>query len=405
MRKNYIVNTGVVILLASLLLSCKEKTATQARHAAHRELVMDSSITLLTKPTNEQVIAGIPAIKAETGMRIASTEVSGIIGYDTRNQTSLASRVSGRIERLLIKYNYQPVRKGQLVMEVYSPDLAAAQRELIFVASNSPELLHSAKQRLLLLGMSAAQVEQVIKTGNISYRVPVYSQANGYILEQSAAATTAPANTTAMTPPAAGGEGMDDMGSAAASNSNSAPPVTTPTPVMIREGQYVNAGQTIFTIYQANNLVAEFAFSPALAAQLKQGQKLLFFPAGNKKAMQAGRIGLIEPAFRNGQNFLITRVYLDKNNFQAGQLLTGIIPVVYTAGWWLPQQAVWRLGNRAVVFRKENGVYKPVEVQTGAVADGFIQVNTDIANWEVAANAAYLVDSESFIKTNDKGKQ
>ena len=408
MRKNYIVNIVVIILLVPMtLFSCRDKAVTQSPHATHKELVIDTGISTLTKPTNEQVIASIPAIKAESSTRIASVEVSGMITYDTRNQTSLASRVGGRIERLLVKYNYQPVRKGQLIMEIYSPDLAAAQRELIFVASNSPEMLQGAKQRLLLLGMSSGQVEQVIKTGKIAYRVPVYSNANGYILEQSAAATAATAvNTTTMAQSAAAESGMDGMsGGSVAGGSNNAFPVTAPAPVMVREGQYVNAGQTIFTIYQANNLVAEFAFPPAMSPQLQKGQKLLFFPVGNKNAIQSGRIGLIEPVFRNGQNFPMARVYLDKKNFRAGQLLTGFIPIVYTGSWWLPQQAVWRLGARSIVFRKDNGLYSPVEVQTGATSEGFIQVNTDITNWEVASNAAYLVDSESFIKTNSKAKQ
>jgi hypothetical protein len=174
---------------------------------------------------------------------------------------------------------------------------------------------------------------------------------------------------------------------------------------MMREGQYVNAGQTIFTIYQATNLVAEFAFLPSLAPQLKKRQKLLFYPAGNKNAIQSAHIGLIEPVFRNGQNFLIGRVYLNKNSFQVGQLLTGIIPVVYTGNWWLPKKAVWRLGTKSVVFRKDNGLYSPIEIQTGIETEGFIQVITGVAGWQVASNAAYLVDSESFIKVNGKAKQ
>src|SRR5688572_14415970 len=298
MRKNSIVKILALLLLVSVsFLSCKDKAGKQAVHAGHqqqeqytcpmhpqiikdqpgacpicgmqlvlkeanRELVSDSAVTMLAKPVNAQVVASIPAITPSGGTRIVSTTVNGIISYDTRKQTSLSSRVNGRIERLLIKYNYQPVRKGQLIMEVYSPDLAAAQRELIFVAGRSPELLPGAKQRLLLLGMSPAQVEQVIKTGNILYRVPVYSNSDGYILDQSAVSagniTAAPAMASAATT----NDGMGGMpGGSAASNTNISQPAPTPTPVMIREGQYITAGQPIFTIYQANNLVAEFALS------------------------------------------------------------------------------------------------------------------------------------------------
>ncbi|MBW8682992.1 efflux RND transporter periplasmic adaptor subunit [Chitinophaga rhizophila] len=365
----------------------------------HTEQTIDSGITRQTKPVNAQVIATIPVTRAETGMRIYNSEVQGVVTYDTRNQTSIASRVGGRVERLLIRYNYQPVRKGQLIMEIYSPDLAAAQREMLYVAQQGSGLLDAAKQRLLLLGMQQEQIAQVLKTGTVSYRIPVYSNSDGYILEKSSVPVTpAPA---AMPAAASDGGGMDGMsGGGTGGTATSVLSVPATAPVLLREGQYVNAGQSLFTIYHAQSLVAEFAFPASLAASLRQGQKILFAPAGNGNVLQAGSIGLIEPVFKNGMNFTRARVYLKGNQLQVGQLLTGNIPVVYNEGWWLPAKAVWKLGKKAVVFRKNNEIYTPVEVETGATVNGMVQVKTDISVWDVAASAHYLVDSESFIKTD-----
>lgn len=370
--------------------------------AANKELVVDSSIAQLVKPVNAQVLATIPVVSPESGSRIYAAEANGVITYDTRNQTSISSRIGGRIERLLVKYNYQPVKVGQLIMEVYSPDLAAAQRELIYVARSSPEMLAGAKQRLQLLGMQPGQIEQVLKTGNILYRIPVYSNSNGYILEKSAAtATAAPATATAAS---SGGDGMNGMGGAAAPTAP-APAAPSASPVLLREGQYVSAGQPLFTIYQNNNLVAEFSFTPQLAARIKKGHPLLFYPTTDRNAMQTGSIGLIEPVFRNGENFTLARVYLGSNNYRIGQLLTANIPIMYTEGWWLPKKAVLRLGNKAVVFKKDKNMYVPVVIQTGVEAKEMIQVLTNISEWKVASNASYLVDSESFIKVNDNLQQ
>jgi biotin carboxyl carrier protein len=374
---------------------------------AHKELMVDSTVTILARPVNEQVVASVPAIMPTGGTRIVSSTINGIITYDTRRQTSLSTRVSGRIERLLIKYNYQPVRKGQLIMEIYSPDLAAAQRELIYVAGNSPAHLPGAKQRLLLLGMSAAQVEQVVKSGNILYRVPVYSNSDGYVLDQSAqaAAGTTTAG-SAMASASTADDGMGGMSSSSASNNAASPvPAPAPTPVLVREGQYVTAGQTVFTIYEATDLIAAFALPPDLAPYIKKGRKLLYYPGSNKNAMRSAKIGLLEPVYRNGQNFLMARVYVDRNDFKVGQLLTGVIPVVYTGGWWVPKKAVWRLGARSIVFKKDGNLYTPVEVQSGVEADGFVKINTDIGSWQIASNAAFLIDSESFIKASSKTKQ
>jgi len=387
-----------MLLVLSGLAACKNKTG-KTDHAGHNELAMDSSMASLTKPVNAQVLATIPAISAESGMRIYASEVNGVVTYDTRNQTSISSRVGGRVERLLIKYNYQPVKKGQLIMEVYSPGLAAAQRELLYVAHSSPDMLPGARQRLQLLGMQPGQIDQVLRTGNVLYRIPVYSNSDGYILEKSAVGTAVALPASA---PAPGGDGMAGMGAGASTTATSpAPAAPAATPVLLREGQYVNAGQSLFTIYQAQSLVAEFAFPSRLAAGIKPGQPLLFYPTTDDNAMQAGAIGLIEPVFRGGVNFTLARVYLADDHFQVGQLLYANVPIVYTNGWWLPKKAVWRLGNKSMLFRREKDVYVPVAVETGVVAKDMIQVTTNIGDWKVASNAAYLVDSESFIKINN----
>ncbi len=396
MRNNYIAN----ILIVAALGGC---TANVAEHTKeHRETPVDSTTAALAKPVNIHVVATIPVIRAQSGTRIVTATVNGVINYDTRNQTSIASRVGGRVERLMIKYNYQPVRKGQLIMEIYAPDLAAAQRELLMVARERPEMLAAAKERLQLMGMASPQINQVLASGNILYRVPVYANGDGYILEKTAAATSAV--TTAAPAAASGGDGMSGMGGGpAATPAATASPVATP--IMLREGQYVSAGQSLFTIYTAQDLVAEFSFPPALATTVKVGQQLLFYPTGDQKNMQTGKIGLIEPVFRNGQNFTVVRVYMQGHIQRPGMLLMASIPVVYTTGWWLPKAAVWQLGNEMIVFKKEKGVYVPTVINTGAQADDQVQVNTDISDWEIAANAAYLVDSESFIKTVGTDKQ
>lgn len=444
MRKNYIVKI-VFLLFATVtgLVSCRENAA-KSSHAGHakeqlytcpmhpqivrnepgkcpicgmdlvpkdsnKEIIIDSSIVSLSKPVNEQVIASVPAIKAEKGRRIYSMQMNGVVTYDTRKQTSIASRVGGRIERLLIKYNYQPVKKGQLIMEIYSPDLAAAQRELIFISTSSDreEMLLRAKQRLQLLGMRAVEIEQVIKTKTILYKIPVYSNTNGYILEQSAAGSnlaSSASSATAMNPsvPSAG-DGMGSM-SGATSSGSSVPVPQSPisSPVLLREGQYVSAGQTLFTIYQAGNLVAEFALRSQLAAEIKRGQDILFYPGTNQTDMYAGSVGLIEPSFASGQNFTRVRVYFKNRGLQVGQLLTGNLAVIFDKGSWIPKKAVWKLGSRSVVFKKENQVYVPRKVEVGAEAADMIQILTDIGDWEIASNAYYLVDSESFIKSNNQ---
>lgn len=396
MRRNYIVKGALLLITGSLLISsCAKKK--DAEHVDPGLVHIDSNLAHLLKPSNAQVVSTLPLIKAEYGTRIFTEEAQGIINYDSRNQLSVASRVSGRIERLWIKYNYQPVKKGQLIMEVYSPDLAVAQQELLFLKGTGTDagMLAAAKQRLMLLGMSASGVNQLLKTGKVNYRIPVFSNADGYILEKSAA--TAPVATAGSTTAASGSDGMSGMGgSAAAGPAAVAAPVSSP--VMLREGQYVSAGQSLFTIYNASQLVAEFSLKPALAALVSKGGRFAFYKTADKTSIQTANIGMIQPVFKAGENFTIARVYLSKPSFRVGELLTARIPVLVRPSWWLPEAAAVSLGTKTIVFKREGNVVVPKIVKAGMIISGMLQIKEDISTWEVSGNAAYLVDSESFIK-------
>lgn len=365
------------------------------------EMAVDSALRPLLKSTNAQVISEIPTITPETGTRIVTLSAQGKIAYDTREQVGVASRVAGRIEQIGIRYNFQPVRKGQLLLEIYSPDLVAAQRELLYVSrqDDNPALREGARQKLLLLGMSAAQIANIVRTGKPEYRVPVYSPASGYIVDQSVVAAPATAPSVAAGGGAASGGGMNGMGGgAAASVAAPSAPMAGNAPVLIREGQYVNAGQTVFTIYKASSLVADFYLDAALAREVKRGQKILYQSLAGDATLRPGTIGLVEPVQRGGESFATARVYLRGSKLHPGQLVRAEIPVVKEKGFWLPQSALVSLGTEWIIFKAEGDVFTPKRVRTGLSADGMVQVLDDLTGWRVARSASYLVDSESFIR-------
>lgn len=377
MKKKSIVRSFWVIALILFAFGCKQKVDHGDSHEDPYVLEIDSSLAVLLKPTNREVISSIPTVRADSGLVLLSVEVPGKITYDARNQTDLASRVSGRIERLHIKYNYQPIKKGQLIMEIYSPDLAAAQRELLLISASDDkgDLLQRAKQRLILLGMSAAQIEKIIKTGQVNYRIPVYSNASGFIIEKS----VSPDNNILI------GNNISDGMSMNTSN------------VLLREGQYVNAGQALFSIYRTGSLLAEFSIQPHLSKYIKAGTNLLI-QVKDSEDMIKEKIGLIEPTIKNGESFSLARVYLKNVSLHPGQLVKAHVPIMIDEGSWLPKESVWQSGINSIVFKKENDVFIPKTVKTGITMNGEVQIMEDISGWEIASNAYYLVDSESFIR-------
>jgi len=63
------------------------------------------------------------------------------------------------------------------------------------------------------------------------------------------------------------------------------------------------------------------------------------------------------------------------------------------------------LGSRAVIFKKENKVYVPKEITAGISAGGQMQVMENIGDWNIASNASYLIDNESFVKVQHKSEK
>ncbi|MGJ1286083.1 efflux RND transporter periplasmic adaptor subunit [Sphingobacterium spiritivorum] len=392
----------IILLLTTVFVSCKQES--KKEHHDVGKITIDSSLSTLLQPSNKQVVGNMAVVKASYQSKIMLAEVQGIVNYDNRAETGVASRVGGRLEKINVKYNYQPVRKGQLLFEIYAPDLAAAQQELLYLAQSGEEpLLSQARQRLMLLGMTAEDIQKVLQIKKVNYRIPVYSPADGFILEKSVAnaiSTPAPAAMASV----GGGDGMAGMNGSNETATTAAPATSMQnTSVMLREGQYVSAGQSLFTIYKSDQLLAEFALKPALAAYVNKGTKLGFYKTTDKEGtFQTSTIGLIQPMIKSGENFTLARVYLTKGRFKAGEILTAKIPVYIKGSYWLPASAILSAGAQRIVFKKENNVFNPVNVETGLRIDGMVQINQDISPWEFAKDAAYLVDSESFIKAGNE---
>ena len=148
------------------------------------DLAADVDLDDLLKPTNEFVVSNIKVSSLEKSNQDLVLESLGNIAYNTNYEGSIASRISGRIEKLYVRYRYQKVQKGDKVMEIYSPEMMTAQQNLLFLlkndASNS-SLIDAAKNRLLLLGMDEKTLATLIRTEKPTASIIVYSNYNGHI--------------------------------------------------------------------------------------------------------------------------------------------------------------------------------------------------------------------------------
>lgn len=379
--------------------------------SGHGQVQASDSLKYLVKPTNQLVQSSIATVRPQRGKRFQEEIIRGVINYDSNNWKSISSRVSGRIERLFIKYNYQPVQKGQKIMEIYSPDLANAQQELLFLKQNNePELLEAAKQKLRLLGISEQQISHTLRSGKVDYTVSIYSPYQGYLAEGNVTApnqaAASPSGGTMVTGnnAQAQGEAMSGgsaMGGSESQSSSSIPAINKPGPLSVREGQYVTAGQKLFNLINPSSLWAEFYLRPEQLDVIRKGTTLEISPADDPSLKIHTTVSLIQPYYNEGSNFTVARAVIENagRRWRVGQLINVNTASEGIAGSWIPRKAVLQMGGRYVAFLKQPGGFRPVFVQVKNLTNDWADIGNSLSSTaEIAVDAWFLVDSESFIK-------
>jgi len=340
------------------------------------------SLNTLLKPSNQQVIANVQMVHVMAKEEDIEMESYGFVTYDTRQTGVISSNFSGRIEKLYVKYRYQKIAKGQRIMDIYSPELLTAQENLLFLLKNDPEntmLINAAKQKLYLLGMSNQQLSSVIKTGKPSYKVAVFSNYSGHIHES---------NSAGMNNNQPGG--MQQV-------------AVTTEELSVKEGMYVQKGQNIFAVYNPDKAWALLNIFTGQAAMVKVRDKVRITPETDPAADFRASINYIEPVYRDGSKTVTARVYFDNSTYKIpiGSQVKATIFAGDRSADWLPEEAVLSLGLDKVVFVRTGEAFMARKIETGITNKHLVQVLGGLDKTEaVAANAQYLVDSESFIKTN-----
>lgn len=347
---------------------------------AGNEKLDETELASLLKPANEFVVSAIPVTTIEKRGEQIEIEALGNIVYDTRQSGSISARVSGRIEKLYIRYRYQKISRGQHILDIYSPELLTAQQNLLFLLKNDATnitFIEAAKEKLLLLGMSTAQLHQVIKKGKPSMTIAVYSEYSGHIHES--------ANAANMNTPAGL---MKDISLITEELS-------------LREGMYVQKGQSIFTVFNPDRAWAVLNIYGDNQSLIKAGNKVRIVPETAPDKDFRARIDFIEPFYRKESKTLTARVYFDNSALRIpiGSQVRATIFGNSKEAYWLPKEAVLSLGMDKVVFHKVGNGFEAARINTGIIHQKHIQVLAGLTSTDsVAVNAQYLMDSESFIR-------
>jgi len=125
---------------------------------------------------------GVRTAEAERGALSQHIETVGYVGYDEDTLQHIHTRVDGWIEKLATKAAGDPITKGQLLFELYSPTLVNAQQEyLAALRSNNTVLLSASKDRLIALGITAGEVSRLDRERKVSQHIRVFAPTDGVI--------------------------------------------------------------------------------------------------------------------------------------------------------------------------------------------------------------------------------
>ncbi len=308
-------------------------------------------------PAQRQQLIGVKLATAELRDLSRTIRTTGRVAVDERRTAQVRTKFDGFAETLYVNFTGQPVRRGDPLLAIYSPDLLATQNELILAGRNPSDLgrtlADAARTRLRLWDMSAADIDRVARTSKPMRDVIVRSPVTGVVMTKNvvAGARVMPSDTLYEIADLSHVWLLADVYEA------ELPAVHVGAPAQVVVGGQTLAGRVMF-------------IGPIVAAQTR---------TANVRIELDNAAGLLKPD-----------MYADV-----------ILQQSQGASVAIPDSAVMNTGTRSVVFvARGNGTFEPRQVTTGAKADGFYSIRSGVqAGERVVIDANFLVDSESRLKS------
>ncbi|MCB9280217.1 MAG: efflux RND transporter periplasmic adaptor subunit [Lewinellaceae bacterium] len=132
-------------------------------------------------------LANVQTAVVGYGIPVREVRMNGKVQPDERLISTQVTHFDGRVEQLAVNFTWEPVRKGQQIASVYSPELVTAQQELfsaLKIKDMQPALFNAAQQKLKNWKLTDAQIGQIIDSGTPQERFPILADVSGIVLEK-----------------------------------------------------------------------------------------------------------------------------------------------------------------------------------------------------------------------------
>lgn len=292
---------------------------------------------------------------------VKEVQLYGTIQVDERLSQSQTSHVSGRIEKLFVTFTGESVKEGQVIATIYSPEVMAAQQELIEAAKVQdiePSLVKAVRDKLRLWKLSDEQIAKIEQSGEVSPYIDITSNSNGIVVSKN-----------------------------------------------INQGDYINPGTVLFDIANLNRVWAIFDAYESDLPFLKVGDPIEYTLQSLPGKTFSGKISFINPILDPATRTAKVRVETANPSMELKPEMYANAKVTaplkqHAQGIVIPKSAVLWTGKRSIVYVKQPDTETPAfmlrEIDLGpSLGDAYVVMSGIDDGDEIVTNGAFTIDASA----------
>ncbi|WP_176491133.1 MULTISPECIES: efflux RND transporter periplasmic adaptor subunit [Microbulbifer] len=301
---------------------------------------------------------GVRTGTAERGPVSAKLNTVGIVQLDQDRIEHQHSRLSGWVQKSWVKARGDRVEKGQPLVQIYSPELVKAQRELLAaLKSGNRALISASRERLQSLGIPAAEVARVEREGSASEAITLYAEASGYV---------------------------DNLG--------------------VRDGMYITPQTTLVSVGPLETVWVEGEVFPRQGYKVQLGDTATVRADISPGRIWLGKIAKVLPQLDKQMRTLTVRVRVDNpdRTLRPGMFVRLQLDGPELQALTIPREALIRTGRmERVVLAEGDGRFRSVRVRSGREFGERVEILEGLkAGARVVTSAQFLLDSESSVSAD-----
>jgi membrane fusion protein, copper/silver efflux system len=319
-------------------------------------------------------LIGVRTAVAAAEALAAELRTVGFVSADEARLARVHARFPGWIERLAVATTGAKVRRGQVLAELYHPELLPAQHEFLTArgwsaatgtagggATQALPLELSARRRLELFGMSKSEIDGIARSGTATRTIAVTAPLGGHVIRKQAV-----------------------------------------------QGAYVEPGTELFEIADLSKIWVLADVYEHDIARVRIGQTAAVVVSAFPAEPFPGTLSFVYPTLDPGTRTLRVRFELDNRDarLRPGMYADVTLTLAASEGVVIPTEALVDTGELKYVFlAKPGGRFEPRRVRTGARSGSKVAILEGVAAGEtVVTTANFLIDSESRLRAAVEGK-